>query len=118
MEEEEGQEAKGKSSPANPSKEEVEKHMLTHVPFRSWCKHCVAGKATMQRHHRVEKRRGIPVIGIDYAHMGIGGDEGGQGMPIIVMHDKDSGFITANVVQEKGPNGHAIKRVCQDIGMI
>ena len=30
--------------PKKPSEEEVQEHQLTHLPFWSWCKHCVAGK--------------------------------------------------------------------------
>ena len=32
--------------PKKPTEEEVKEHQLTHLPFRSWCKHCVAGKGT------------------------------------------------------------------------
>ena len=27
------------------SKEEVDKHNVTHLPYRSWCKHCVRRKS-------------------------------------------------------------------------
>ena len=27
-----------------PTAAEVEQHMATHIPFRDWCPHCVAGK--------------------------------------------------------------------------
>ena len=29
-------------APITPSKREIETHNLTHLPYRSWCKHCVA----------------------------------------------------------------------------
>ena len=38
-------------APVRPSTREVEEHMVTHMPFRSWCSHCVRGKAK-GRHHR------------------------------------------------------------------
>ena len=40
-----------------PSRSEIDEHMLTHIPipFRSWCPHCVKGKAK-GRHHRLIKR--------------------------------------------------------------
>jgi len=41
----EGQEARRLSRPPQPSKEEVLQHELTHLPFRSWCRHCVRGKS-------------------------------------------------------------------------
>ena len=54
-----------------PSKEEVELHNKTHLPYRTWCPHCVRGKARRRAHKR--KRRkvggGIPVISLDYMWM-------------------------------------------------
>ena len=29
------------NDPKKPLKEEVEEHAKTHLPFRSWCRHCV-----------------------------------------------------------------------------
>ena len=51
-----------------PSKEEVDLHNSTHLPYRSWCPHCVRGKAR-RRYHRKRRRQragGIPVISLDY----------------------------------------------------
>ena len=52
-----------------PSKEEVANHNVTHLPYRSWCRHCVRGKAKRRAHRkRIRKERGgVPVISIDYA---------------------------------------------------
>ena len=36
-EETEGQAAKAIRAPIRPSPKEVDEHMLTHIPFRSWC---------------------------------------------------------------------------------
>ena len=51
-----------------PSKEEVELHNTSHLPFRSWCPHCVRGKAKRRAHRKKlrEMRSGIPVISLDY----------------------------------------------------
>ena len=38
---EEARRVKTAKAPAKPSKEEVDEHMVTHLPFRSWCPHCV-----------------------------------------------------------------------------
>ena len=35
-----------------PTREEWERHKLTHVPFRSWCKQCVEGKAVNNPHKK------------------------------------------------------------------
>ena len=39
--------------PKLPSKEEVEEHKLTHLPDRSWCRHCVRGRGKEMPHRRV-----------------------------------------------------------------
>ena len=38
------------SLPKRPSQSEVDAHMLTHLPFRSWCPHCVRGKSKGKPH--------------------------------------------------------------------
>eukprot|EP00971_Amphidinium_carterae_P198733 3943773-Amphidinium_carterae.2 len=34
-----------------PTREEVEAHNLTHMPYRFWCKHCVRTKARLVGHY-------------------------------------------------------------------
>ena len=41
-----------KDSADMPSRDEVEKHMVTHIPFRSWCDHCVRGRAVNDHHQK------------------------------------------------------------------
>ena len=36
--------------PVLPSEAEVEQHELTHLPFRSWCRHCVRAKGKESPH--------------------------------------------------------------------
>ena len=31
--------------PISPSTKEVESHMLTHLPYRAWCPHCIREKS-------------------------------------------------------------------------
>ena len=33
--------AKAATIPMRPSQKEVDNHMLTHLPYRAWCPHCV-----------------------------------------------------------------------------
>ena len=52
---------------ANVSKEEFDAHQLTHLPFRSWCDHCVRGKAVDDAHRpRIDPYRGEANMGMDY----------------------------------------------------
>ena len=34
--------AKGLKSPESPSEEELQEHLLTHLPYKDWCEICVA----------------------------------------------------------------------------
>ena len=38
-----------------PSKEEVALHNTSHLPYRSWCPHCVRGKARRRNHRKKVK---------------------------------------------------------------
>ena len=49
------------------SKEEFDAHQLAHLPFRSWCDHCVRGKAVDDAHRpRIDPHRGEAKMGTDY----------------------------------------------------
>ena len=91
--------------------------MATHVPFRSWCPFCVAGKAVSDPHQKkMEGPGSVPVISIDYAFMGLGQheDDGSQN-PILVMEDDTTKVITAHMMPRKGPDEYATSRIAQDI---
>ena len=42
---------------SRPSKEEVAKHNVTHLPYRSWCRHCNMGRG-LPESHRCSKSGG------------------------------------------------------------
>ena len=67
-ESEEAAKAKLARAGKRPTDKEVEEHMNTHLPYRSWCPHCVRGKARGGMHVSVKDKDGneIPVISIDY----------------------------------------------------
>jgi hypothetical protein len=51
-EEEEGIKVAIRKTERAPSTEEVAMHMVNHIPFRSWCSHCVKGRAHGNQHRR------------------------------------------------------------------
>ena len=59
--------------PDEPTRLEAEEHELTHVPFRSWCPACVAGKAKHWPHKtqrtNTEDEEVVPSIHMDYWFM-------------------------------------------------
>ena len=102
MSEEEEQNAEGEQTeainaraaalPKRPPQEEVDAHMLTHVPFRSWCPHCVRGQSKGKPHKQVRQQgRDIPTVSADYMFMHEDqGPNAERGMPILVMCDASS----------------------------
>ena len=57
--------------PVLPSKADVEEHELTHLPYRSWCAHCVRAKGRAADHKKQEERqRDVREIHMDYCFMG------------------------------------------------
>ena len=57
--------------PEEPTQKEFEDHMISHMPFRAWCPHCVKGRAKSEP-HPVKKEKAeevIPVISMDYMWM-------------------------------------------------
>ena len=49
---EEGQKAKALYKPSLPSAQEIDQHNVSHLPYRSWCPHCVKGKRKGKAHFR------------------------------------------------------------------
>ena len=58
-------------APSAPSRQEALEHACTHVPYRSWCPHCVAGKAKSKKHQSSGQmaESEVPVVAMDYAFM-------------------------------------------------
>ena len=114
--EEEGGRPKYKRVEPRPSQREVDEHMLTHIPFRSWCPHCVRGKSKAAAHRKHDMSdQDIPVISVDYMYMEPPKEDKELGMPILVMKDRRTGWIQSSVVPRKGKCAHAIKEVCRGL---
>ncbi len=61
-----------------PCQEEVDEHNVNHIPFRSWCVHCVKWKAVNQGHQRtagVSQESEVPIVSIDYAFVNEDGED-------------------------------------------
>ena len=103
--------------PGAPTMKEQEEHSITHLPFRSWCPHCVAGKA-QDRPHRVRKEeqmvKQLPEIVFDYGFFGGRDDE--ETLAVQVARDRRTQMIFANVVPRKGMiHEHGAKSMVEDL---
>ena len=119
-EEDEGHRPKYKIVSDKPSKQEVEEHMMTHIPFRDWCPHCVRGKSKAAPHRKRKEgeEEEVPVISVDYMFMETEDRNVEKGMPILVSRDRKSKWINAAVVTQKGNCAYAVKRLSEDIGSL
>ena len=98
-------------SPEQPTREEVERHNISHLPPRSWCKHCIKGRAVSMPHFKQDRTadaRSLPCISMDYFFLG---QDDGKTMPILAMKDHNTRKLAAFPVVAKGANEHAVSRV-------
>ena len=95
-----------------PSKEEVETHNASHVPYRSWCPHCVNGKGKAGFHMKQDaSQHTVPTISMDYFYF-VKPEEGVErGPPSIVLVDDKSGMLKSSVLKQKGVEEWSIKVV-------
>jgi len=124
---EEAAEAKVPRVSVRPTQEEVEKHNVTHLPFRSWCPCCVAGKAKSEPHRTKDPDRpmGTNIVSIDYAFLNkqdevVLSDEEDEvpkegetkkTLPTLVLRDRRTKYVAAMVVPRKGDHPYTVDRV-------
>ncbi len=97
--------------PKLPSELEVKEHYTNgHLPYRSWCHHCVRGRGR-ERDHRKKgeaEESGVPEYHMDYCFPG---DEGEHRLTVLVAVEKHSKMKKAIVVPNKGSTGRYASRV-------
>ena len=73
--------------PRLPSKEEVEDHERTHLPYRNWCYHCIRGKGKDLDHRKeVKEERGLSEYSFDYCFPG---DEFGFKLTVLIGRERE-----------------------------
>ena len=91
--------------PTLPTKAEIAEHYPLHLNYRSWCRHCVAGKARSAAHKAKdddEEQLGV-TMHTDYAFMGGEHNEEEEGMqPSLIMYDDNKDSFWAAGVDKKG----------------
>ena len=88
--------------PATPSKKESEVHNLSHSPYLSWGKHCVAARKSNSHHRRPpsSRRRTVPLLVADYAHVR---DHLGKSLATVLAGRLQASNLTmATVCDERG----------------
>ena len=98
----------------HPTSREIAEHMVNHLPYREWCKHCIKGKAKglpHRKHNKLDRmEEEIPVVSFDYMFMHDDQkEEEEKGMPILVAKDRKKKVVRARVVPKKGQHWYGIK---------
>ena len=91
----ETQPARGLPVPRQPSQHEREEHELTHLPFRAWCKTCVAAKARQAYHTKQPDRRDC--LQLDFGCL----TEGNRQDAVSVVTDARTGCCAALLCETK-----------------
>ena len=104
---------------AAPTQREKEEHFVSHYPFRSWCEHCIRGKAKAMRHVKVDHSdETVPVISADYCFMNsvddtvITEEVQKKHAPVLIIHDRWSKLTYAHVLPYKGVTQGPIGSKC------
>ena len=93
------------NAPVRPTRKELEEHVVSHFPFRSWCEACVRGKAKANPHRRVDHTdETTPVVTVDYCFMNSRTDDvvlDEKTAPILVVRDRWTKHFFAHVLPYK-----------------
>ena len=98
--------------PRVPSKSEVAIHNLTHLPYRSWCPHCVRARRpnTQHRSKSVDSQRSVPLLVADYCYVKDIHDE--TISTLLVARLYPARALMATVCEKKGPEDeHSVARL-------
>ena len=95
--------------PKKPTREEVARHNLTHLPYRSWCPHCLACRRNNAAHHKSSsEERSLPLFVSDYCFVRKP-DE--KLVTILVGRLYPSRAVFAAVCDAKGPDDPVTDRL-------
>ena len=103
--------------PVQPTRCEVIEHNLTHLPYRSWCPHCVNGHGKTLPHFSQDpdEMYQVPMVSVDRHFMGTKEDEE-KSQPILATKDRESRKVFAQVVPSKGASHpYPVKALLQNI---
>ena len=78
----------GNVQPATP--EEVKRHNVSHLPFRSWCRHCGVGRGKNAAHAQLEAEKLHTYLAIGHDYGFLGKDDARAAMPMLVSKSSRS----------------------------
>ena len=98
--------------PMVPTAAQIAAHNITHLPYRSWCPHCVAARRPNSHHSRTgqsEDQKSSPLLVADYCFMKDFEDE--ETVTVLVARLYPAKALLATVCSSKGVDEQVIARV-------
>ena len=102
--------------PRIPSKAEVDAHNVTHLPYRSWCPHCVRARRPNSQHRcrSSASQRSLPLLVADYCYIKDIHDN--QLKTVLVARLYPARALMATICEKKGPEDeYAVTRLASFI---
>ena len=92
--------------PDQPTQKEIDEHRrASHIPYRSWCKHCVEGHGLHDQHkssaEKIKLDKSTPCVSLDYVFMG-DVQTAAHRNTILATYDNASDSIQVYVTRRKG----------------
>ena len=110
--------------PVAPTRAEREAHEVCHLPYATWCQHCVVGCSQNDPHRKLKKHDDenvVPVVSIDFAFAKKAEQEGTS--PVLVVRDHKTRMTFAHPVPGKSTrnepySSYTVDVVVQDLKML
>ena len=100
----------GRPEPGTPTKDEYDRHMLTHLPYRRWCWFCVAARRRNDPHFRLPPfSRTMPLMVADYCFVRDSRDQDLLVLMVVRMYPSRATFAIPCDV--KGSDEYATHRL-------
>jgi hypothetical protein len=96
------------ADPKLPSREDVEEHDKTHLPYRNWCRHCIRGKGQETPHKAGTQTPSIPEFHIDFLFMGT--EDAKKTVTILIVKERLTKAVMGTVLPAKTRGEFAARR--------
>ncbi len=104
-------------SPMKPSKEDVERHYSTHLPYRCWCPVCIKAKGKEDAHVRdtSDEKDGLPIISMDYCELDDLETEKRSNKTLVIKDEHSGALLQYRVLCKGAGDDWVVKRAVRDI---
>ncbi len=72
---------------------------MTHIPLRSWCKHCIKGRGKEEACRQGKPKYDVAETHMDFMFMGDEGSE--ETLAVLVAKERSTGMVMATVAPRK-----------------